>query len=485
MVVYATICELVGSLAEFVDAFALVHILLLTILFIVGVRSIIVLTIERSTGTYLILGGDMIDLTIIKEEYDLRQNVDRAKAASARASEKYESEVASEYRRQHGNKNKKKPVASSCCLCYCLPCLILKAIYAIHEICTRKEPTEKEKSLKVAFKEAIKFEECQQRRLREHKSVCRKICKSLPCKSGNNNEGDTAEQITSCEKVILFPFFVTITSVMILISIYLLIFHAMLGEKKSKLDSDEDGDGEGQSRFCIVDKLREFRDNRLRFAILCIVYLIILICTNSPYRKAVNGFGMKELAHTLKRYVSCKLLPRSWAEKEKRFLRQIYEEKKRLGEENARKDREAREQKNKEARDRKIQEAAAAKKAAEKIALEQKDERGKAWTEMFDSATRNTYFYNTETGETSWSDPRHTTNSSSQPWTKRKDPASGKTYYHNSATNETSWTHPQALAASPDEELSPSELRSWGTGRKKSAKRTKSRKLVTGREQHF
>jgi polyglutamine-binding protein 1 len=120
------------------------------------------------------------------------------------------------------------------------------------------------------------------------------------------------------------------------------------------------------------------------------------------------------------------------------------------------------------------------------------------WTEVRDPSTGKTYFYNSVTGVSSWTDPRAiapkpaVSNSSLvSPWTAKQDPASGKMYYYNSATNETSWTRPPEKKEAEGEGPSPSELRTWGRSRKASkiSKQSSSRKIdraaIIGREQQF
>jgi hypothetical protein len=120
------------------------------------------------------------------------------------------------------------------------------------------------------------------------------------------------------------------------------------------------------------------------------------------------------------------------------------------------------------------------------------------WTEVRDPSTGKTYFHNSVTGVSSWTDPRAiapkpaVSNSSLvSPWTAKQDPASGKTYYYNSATNETSWARPLEEKEAEEEGPTSSELRTWGTNRKaskiikQSSLRNIDRAAIIGREQQF
>lgn len=88
------------------------------------------------------------------------------------------------------------------------------------------------------------------------------------------------------------------------------------------------------------------------------------------------------------------------------------------------------------------------------------------WQESLDPASGNPFYYNSKTGESSWTrpaapEPAPATSSSAQPaaassqaatqagglaegWTEHVDPGSGKTFYYKVATGETSWTKPEA-----------------------------------------
>ena len=61
------------------------------------------------------------------------------------------------------------------------------------------------------------------------------------------------------------------------------------------------------------------------------------------------------------------------------------------------------------------------------------------WTPVVDQATGQTYYYNEQTGESSWDPP-----ASQGSWVTGIDEASGQTYYYNQQTGACQWEPPQA-----------------------------------------
>jgi len=59
------------------------------------------------------------------------------------------------------------------------------------------------------------------------------------------------------------------------------------------------------------------------------------------------------------------------------------------------------------------------------------------WVESFDSSSNTKYWYNTETGEASWTDPHGKQNSPD--WVSYIDEKTGNEYWYNTTTGETSW----------------------------------------------
>lgn len=68
------------------------------------------------------------------------------------------------------------------------------------------------------------------------------------------------------------------------------------------------------------------------------------------------------------------------------------------------------------------------------------------WTEVVDPSSGSTYYYNTVTQETSWTNPNAPAEDASAGWTEVTDPSSGAKYYYNTITQETSWDQPAGLA---------------------------------------
>ena len=62
------------------------------------------------------------------------------------------------------------------------------------------------------------------------------------------------------------------------------------------------------------------------------------------------------------------------------------------------------------------------------------------WAATVDAASGRTYYYNSDTGETTWTLPD--TAALPAPWSAALDPTSGRTYYYRTDTGETSWTRP-------------------------------------------
>jgi len=59
------------------------------------------------------------------------------------------------------------------------------------------------------------------------------------------------------------------------------------------------------------------------------------------------------------------------------------------------------------------------------------------WKETVDATSGRTYYYNTETGATQWTNPD--TNSDTEKWQSTTDATTGKTYLFNTLTGETKW----------------------------------------------
>jgi len=57
------------------------------------------------------------------------------------------------------------------------------------------------------------------------------------------------------------------------------------------------------------------------------------------------------------------------------------------------------------------------------------------WTEHKDPTSGNTYFVNSKTQATTWSNPHQ--------WNEWVDKGTGKKYWHNEVTNVTTWEYPK------------------------------------------
>ena len=66
------------------------------------------------------------------------------------------------------------------------------------------------------------------------------------------------------------------------------------------------------------------------------------------------------------------------------------------------------------------------------------------WSPVVDETSGQTYYYNEQTGESSWDPPQAATQGSS--WVAGIDEASGNTYYYNSQTGESQWEPPADFA---------------------------------------
>merc|ERR1712072_1351688 len=71
------------------------------------------------------------------------------------------------------------------------------------------------------------------------------------------------------------------------------------------------------------------------------------------------------------------------------------------------------------------------------------------WEQVIDPSSGTAYYFNSSTGETTWTPPASSKESQSLPagWEKSIDPSSGKTYYFKRSTGETSWTTPTESGA--------------------------------------
>ncbi|OEU13171.1 hypothetical protein FRACYDRAFT_155497, partial [Fragilariopsis cylindrus CCMP1102] len=72
------------------------------------------------------------------------------------------------------------------------------------------------------------------------------------------------------------------------------------------------------------------------------------------------------------------------------------------------------------------------------------------WEEVEDPSSGTVYYYNSETGESSWDRPTSAVDDNQdipdplpECWVETEDESSGKMYYFNSLTGETSWDRPK------------------------------------------
>jgi plastin-1 len=71
------------------------------------------------------------------------------------------------------------------------------------------------------------------------------------------------------------------------------------------------------------------------------------------------------------------------------------------------------------------------------------------WGKYFDESSGRDYWYNSQNGDTSWTDP---TVLPIGDWTPLVDPGSGRNYYYNAKSGETSWEIPQVVAITLEKE---------------------------------
>jgi len=72
--------------------------------------------------------------------------------------------------------------------------------------------------------------------------------------------------------------------------------------------------------------------------------------------------------------------------------------------------------------------------------------------QVFTDASGRKYFYNTQTHETSWTDPNLPPPAE---WKPVRDAASGRVYYYNTVTRETSWVDPTQRQPAPSQPYQP------------------------------
>jgi len=89
------------------------------------------------------------------------------------------------------------------------------------------------------------------------------------------------------------------------------------------------------------------------------------------------------------------------------------------------------------------------------------------WAEHVDAQTGNRFYFNTKTGESSWTKPASMSQSAEpalvkadetpkaaanvEEWTEHVDAQSGRTFYYNVATGETSWSKPGTVSLEPQQ----------------------------------
>ena len=79
------------------------------------------------------------------------------------------------------------------------------------------------------------------------------------------------------------------------------------------------------------------------------------------------------------------------------------------------------------------------------------------WEALVDDESKDTYYHNTETGETTWDKPADFDDAPVAPqskWEALVDEESKETYYHNTETGETTWDKPADFDDAPVEQAS-------------------------------
>jgi hypothetical protein len=84
------------------------------------------------------------------------------------------------------------------------------------------------------------------------------------------------------------------------------------------------------------------------------------------------------------------------------------------------------------------------------------------WQALVDESTGGTYYFNSVTQETSWTNPNLTADDPAA-WQEVADPTSGAVYYYNTVSTETSWEKPAVLggpasASAPSSAAAPAAL---------------------------